>query len=640
MIDPRDWIYDVETYKCIFSAGFIHAETGKELHYEVSDRVDQSQELSEFLRSLEYYGHRLVGFNNEHFDWPVVDYVWRMISGGEQFTSAHAYEKASSIINSPRGDWSHSIPPWKRRIKQIDLFKIHHFDNKARSVSLKKLEIAMGSDKVIDLPYDPASDLNDEQRDNLIHYMMHDCRETLKFYNYSLDQIAFREELSKEYPSMGDVINFNDTKIGKKLFEQELESAGTSCYVKVDGRKKPRQTERSTINIGDLISPKVVFTNDSFERVKQWLSSQVISGYYTNGFLKSGDEATCEVNGFQYHFGQGGIHGSVSRKSVTSDDDWQIWDWDVASYYPNIAITHGMFPEHLSFTFVDSYSALFERRKQYAKGTPQNAAYKLALNGVYGASNDAYSCFYDPQYTMSVTINGQLLLCVLAEWLLFAPDGDSQTNLDEYIQMLQINTDGLTVKIHRSLVPRMHEVCKLWEDWTGLTLESQQYTSMHIRDVNNYIAVKTDGSIKRLGAYAYITAKDDPNTREITWYKDHSKLIVPRAAEAHMVHGKDIADFIMSCRDPELFQCSVKVPRNAKLKHGENLIQNVSRYYVSTRGDYLTKIMKPLAGKKEDREFSVEKGWRVKITNDMSQFDWNDVNWLYYIEQARKLILS
>ena len=60
--------------------------------------------------------------------------------------------------------------------------------------------------------------------------------------------------------------------------------------------------------------------------------------------------------------------------------------------------------------------------------------YKLALNGVYGKSGDKHSPFFDLQFMMQITINGQLLLCMLAEQLMKIPG----------LRMVQINTDGLT----------------------------------------------------------------------------------------------------------------------------------------------------------------------------------------------------
>ena len=63
---------------------------------------------------------------------------------------------------------------------------------------------------------------------------------------------------------------------------------------------------------------------------------------------------------------------------------------------------------------------------------------KLALNGVYGDSNNVFSVFYDPLFTMSITLNGQLLLCLLAENLMENVPG---------LKIIQCNTDGITVRI-------------------------------------------------------------------------------------------------------------------------------------------------------------------------------------------------
>jgi hypothetical protein len=39
----------------------------------------------------------------------------------------------------------------------------------------------------------------------------------------------------------------------------------------------------------------------------------------------------------------------------------------------------------------------------------------------------------------------------------------------------------------------------------------------------------------------------------------------------------------------------------------------------------------------ENRRFSVEAGWKVKVTNDISNFVW-DVDYQYYVERTWKLI--
>ena len=646
----NDWIYDIETYLDLFCVDFTHVETRTRYIFEVSDRVNQSPQFIRFLCRLRDEGARLFGFNNEGFDWPVCQYL--MCDSRGYFEAIDAHRKANAIIGAGFGParWDHNIWPSDRMVTQGDLFKIHHFDNAARSTSLKKLEINMRSRTVEDLPYPPDQPTTSEQKDEIIKYMCHDVSETLKFYHASLDQIRFRDELAERYPDMGDVLNMNDTKIGKKFFERELERNGTPCRVRVDGRKKPRQMIRNSVALRDVISNRVAFEHPEFQRVKSWLESQVLGPKQdpraapgeieTKGIFS---DLSATIDGFQYDFGTGGIHGSLHSTVVHEDDEWEIWDWDVASYYPNIAISNRFYPEHLSENFCDIYETVYQMRKGHAKGTAENAMLKLALNGVYGDSNNKHSPFFDPQYTMAITINGQLLLCMLAEWLQF-DDGGFNIAPEKCggISMVQINTDGLTVRVRKNAVQLMKRICAEWEQHTGLELESVRYKSMFIRDVNSYLAVKHDGGIKRIGAYAYETPLNSAKfqTRERGWHQDHSMLVIRKAAEAQMVHGVPVAEFIKNHRDPFDFMKSVKVPRSSRLMYGEDLtIQNTTRYYVSTTGSSLTKVMPPLKGKSEERRIGVDTGWTVTVTNDADNFRWDNVNWLYYINEAEKLVI-
>jgi hypothetical protein len=626
-----DWVYDIETYYDLFCACVVHAETQHRYIFEVSDRIDDSGRFADFCMELAHRGDRMFGFNNVGFDWPVCQPLIKM----GRFDSVTAHNLGTQIIFG-QDRFANTIWPSDRMVTQGDLYLIHHFDNKARTTSLKKLELNMRSSRVVDLPYPPDKPTTAAQKSEIVSYMAHDVSETLRFFHASREQIRFRDELAARYPDMGDVLNFNDTKIGKKFFERELERSGTPCYERVGGRRQPRQTMRQQIALRDVISPRVSFQHPEFQRVLRWLQDQVLTRQMIDDTLSETVETKgvfkglhAVVNGFRFDFGTGGIHGSLDSVVIEADDEWEIWDWDVASYYPNLAITNRFFPAHLSETFCDVYQNVFKMRQEYKKGTPENAMLKLALNGVYGDSNNKYGPFYDPQYTMSITVNGQLLLCMLAEWLM-TNDG---------IRLIQINTDGLTVKIRRADVDWMKQVCKLWEQHTGLDLESAQYSKMFIRDVNSYIAVKTKGGLKRIGAYAYQTWFDDHSTRERQWHQDHSMLVVRKAAEAQMVHGVPVADFIMAHRDPYDFQLSIKVPRNGGLLWGDERIQNTTRYYVSTDGRPLVKTLPGLKGQTEDRRFSVQAGWTVTPTNDMVTFQWDTVNWLFYIEEAKKLVI-
>ena len=77
----------------------------------------------------------------------------------------------------------HLVKPSDRFVTQIDLFKIHHFDNKARATSLKVLEFNMRSDSIEDLPFRVGTVLTREQVEVLKKYNQHDVSMTKAFYH-------------------------------------------------------------------------------------------------------------------------------------------------------------------------------------------------------------------------------------------------------------------------------------------------------------------------------------------------------------------------------------------------------------------------------------------------------------------------
>ena len=116
---------------------------------------------------------------------------------------------------------------------------------------------------------------------------------------------------------------------------------------------------------------------------------------------------------------------------------------------------------------------------------------------------------------MKITINGQLSLSMLAERLLTIPD----------LMIVQVNTDGITVK-YKSIYKSMYkEICEQWQKDVKLELEYADYSQMCIRDVNNYIARYTNGKVKLKGAYV---------SDELGWHQNHSAKVIQMAAASEM----------------------------------------------------------------------------------------------------------
>jgi hypothetical protein len=613
----NDYVFDIETYPNVFTLAVEHAEAPLHWMFEISDLRNDSRQIVEFLQFLKDTDSRMVGFNNLGFDYPVVHTLIRM---GHSDANT-LYQKAMAIINSQDEDgsrWMHLVKPTDQFVTQIDLFKIHHFDNRARSTSLKVLEFNMRSDSIEDLPFPVGTVLNPEQIKVLKEYNKHDVAQTKAFYHHTLDMIHFREELTRKYQR--DFMNHNDTKIGKDYFVMKLEEAGVACYEYGSKGRTPRQTKRPVIHLRDAILPWIKFDDPEFTRVLNWLKAQSITE--TKGVF---NDLTASVNNFTFVFGLGGIHGSVESEVIESDDDHVIVDLDVTSYYPNLAITNSFHPEHLGKDFVSIYKFLFEQRKSYPKKSAESAMLKLALNGVYGDSNNQFSVFYDPLFTMSITLNGQLLLCLLAEGLMHIPG----------LRLIQVNTDGLTVR-----VPRTHKVLvdlarMAWQERTGLNLEEAVYKAMMVRDVNNYIGVFENGSTKRKGAYEY----------NMGWHQNAGGLVIAKVAEKVLVEGAPIRQTVEQWPDIMDFMLRTKVPRSSHLGlevDGVTVrLQNTTRYYIAKGGGRLFKWMPPLAKKPgEWRKIGVESGWGVQVCNDIKDAGKLPVDFDYYVQEVEKLCLS
>lgn len=653
-------VYDLETYPNIFTAYFVDYNSDAQICFEISDRVNHLEQLIYYLARLREHQVEMIGFNNLNFDYPILHEIMT------QYPNVNLdliYQKAQSIIKSK--DQFTAIRPFEVLIPQIDLFKIHHFDNKAKLTSLKVIEINMQSPTVVDLPFDPGTYLDDTEKDVLIRYNGHDTSETKRFARHSQAKIEFRRYLSQKYGK--DLMNHNDTKIGKDYFINALEAQRPgSCYTRANGRREPVQTHRHNIALRNLIFPYVNFTHPEFNRIKDFLSAQVIE--HTKGVFK---DLACTINGFPFVFGTGGIHGSITNEAVFANDTHDIVDLDVTSYYPSLAISNRVYPAHLGEIFCDIYEDVRKQRQEYPKKTPENEMLKLALNGVYGDSNNPYSPFFDSAYMLTITINGQLLLCMLAEQLMLIPG----------LRMLQINTDGLTVHCPKRFSSRLESVMEWWQETTRLQLEKSLYKRMFIRDVNSYIAETDDGKIKRIGAYAHETAAENPSTRERAWHANHSALIVPKAAEAYLLNGRDPYEFIMGWNNGFDFLLRQKVPRGSKLvlvdAHGnETQIQGTTRYFVANNGYDLVKLSPPKAGcregdfkrkngisdyeyhtiksqlpagmwderihtknksKYETRRMGFNVGWKVIECNDIRNFDPSNLNINFYVEETHKL---
>lgn len=651
-------VFDIETYpNCFLYTGkFFRMPEFRT--FEISFRRNDRDALLQWLSYLQNAGAHMVGFNNISFDYPVLH---KLLTEPYTFTSHSAQAHATAIIGSQRfggGQNPHVIRFRDRIIPQIDLLKVNHFDNKTKATSLKTLQFAMRADSVEDLPFDPTKDLTSDQIDELIAYNRHDVSETERFLEKCLPNINMRKDLIDHGIISGDVLNYSDVKIGTEYLVAKI--GRNKCFIK---GALPRQTRRTSVAFKDIILDKIRFSTESFESVLHWFKQQTI---YMGSDVRPKLEA--RLGNLDFFFGVGGVHASMENRVFRTTDTHVIRDVDVGGMYPSIAVANSFAPEHLGQTFSAAYRQLQADRKQYPKGSMMNLVLKLANNGVFGNSNSEYSCFYDPKFTFSITINGQLQLLQLAEYLSLVPG----------VQLIQANTDGITALVPRDVDQFFQLWCNEWECVTGLSLEHATFDRMWIRDVNNYIAIDTKGKIKRKGAYWYpLNDEDYHGSSGSNWNKDFSNLTAQKGVEACMLHGYRPADIVRCLTNPFDFMLRYKTPGGARVYIGDKPQLKTVRYYVSLSGEKMKKVAEPKgiigefkrANKLSDEFFNkvlkevgpgkwderihtknkskyemattgIESGWLVKECNKASDFNWRDVNYEYYEKEIEKLVIG
>jgi hypothetical protein len=631
----QDYIYDIEIYTNIFLVCVKNISTKEKYSFEISPRKQQTKELVEFLNQP----IRLIGFNNQNYDNLLIQkFLENLHLKGKDLVSLLKSQSDKIITNEKYSKFCKKLT----KVPTIDLFLLHHFDNDARRCSLKELEFVFNMDNIQELPFDYTKPVPIDQFDTLVNYCWNDIEATHRLYNYSLEDIKLREELSSKYNI--DMLSYNSPKIGEKSFALALIAKNPSFE-----QKLKLQTPRTEIKLNDIIFPYVSFEFEGFQRLLQYFKSKVITDTYKTfseipfgelsiieGFYNvhktKGVQANLNIvyQGFEFVFGTGGIHGCIEAGIYESDQEYDILDIDVSSYYPNIGIENKLYPEHLGVEFCDVYEERYDERGQYPKGNVWNSSIKFELNGVYGKSNSKFSPFYDPKYTMTITVNGQLLIAMLAEQLM------------NHSQLLQVNTDGVTIKVLKSNLPIIHQIIKNWEKLTKLTLETANYSKMVIKDVSNYLAIYTNSKVKRKGA-AFKTKV------ELALHENYSGLIINEAISAYFINGTDPIQFMMQDLEQNgltHFFMRAKVQRDHKLVARDvedTTLQRITRYVVTNTGVSLIKIMPPLPKNPEKwRETEIEAGWKCTPCNNLSLINIKEIiqnlNLEYYLTQINKVI--
>jgi len=648
---------DYETLADCFVAVFEHYKEDETKVFAVCSLRNDFPAFIDFLKDNIANNEWHVSYNGLAFDAQVTEFILdnhfelRKLDGS--FIAQAIYQFAQDTIDLARNKMFPKYSPYKMKIRQLDVFKLNHWDNPAKRSSLKWIQYSMDWHNVLDMPLHHSEPItNTDDLNMVIEYCINDVASTKAIMQLSKQQISLRGTLTDEYNI--DLYSASEPRISKELFAYYL-----SDTLGIDKKElKQMRTPRPMIKIKDLILPYIEFKTPEFNDLLNFFKSKILN---TDPNNKSGTKnaLSYSVNyqGVKTDYGLGGVHGANTKGIYKSDEDYVIMSSDVTSYYPNLAIRNKWSPEHLpKEDFCRLYEWFFDERKKIPKSNPMNYVYKIILNSTYGLSNDAHSFLYDPEFTMRITVNGQLSLTMLYEMIC-----EEIPNCTPIMQ----NTDGLETIIPREYEDKYYEICERWEKITQLNLEHDKYQKIIFADVNNYIAVydwkeldyptwkelkqtNPDDLFKATGGkflHASAKCKGRFEFKGLALHKNKSKLIVPKAIYSYFIHGTLPDEFLRKNRNILDYCIGTKAKGDWKLeirsvKDGEHHVeplQKTIRYYVSKKGGKLFKT------NPDGREQQLVAGKYLQtMYNVIEDKSWNeyDVDTQYYKSLIEKEINS
>ena len=521
------YVYDLETLSNCFTGVFYNVQTKEIKSYVIHKDKDDRKEFFEFLDECIKNNNAFLGYNNLFFDGPIITFIIekRAMLNSVQASSAASliYNEAQTLIENQDSDnnyKSSSTCP----IKQIDVYKIMHYDR--RKISLKRLQGSMRWFQMQDMPIHHSSKINKEDLKNILEYNVNDVLSTYEFYNTIKAEINLRKIVSKKYNF--DATNLSSTKIGENLFLNTL----TKATKKTEKELKEKVKRNQKIIVKDIIFDYINLTEKPFNAIKKYLDTQSVvnlKGFFTDIPLskdtkiiepyinKSKDyynpktKVLKKLNIVHYDntfvIGSGGLHSTHNTKTVFKGGNGRLLvDLDFASYYPNLCIANDWYPEHLGEVFVEVYKKLYDERLVYKKIAKQDKsnieaniiqlALKLALNSVYGKLGSEFSPLHDSKTQLGICVNGELTLMQCIEIVMKRSAAKNYT-----CELLFSNTDGFMIDIDENFFEELKTIVVELSDLTGIELEYEVCKTMYQRDVNNFILIKNDDSVKLKGSY-------------------------------------------------------------------------------------------------------------------------------------------
>ena len=233
--------------------------------------------------------------------------------------AAMIHQKAQDVIHDANYDVFPEYRETDLSLKQIDLFRIHHFDNKNRRVSLKRLEFEMDLENIEEMPiHHDAIEMSEEDVRLTREYCINDVHATYQFYLVTIGQtehplykgsnmIELRMDIQEEFGI--PCLNYSDTKIGDEMIKKYY------CQEKrIDYKELPKKGYfRKTIKVKNCIAPYIEFVTPELKSFLSRIKRLELG-------IQDDFKEEIHFHGNVYSFMKGGLHTENSPKIFEADE--------------------------------------------------------------------------------------------------------------------------------------------------------------------------------------------------------------------------------------------------------------------------------------------------------------------------------
>lgn len=506
-----------------------------------------------------------------------------------------------------------------------------------------------------DLPIEPHMLIEPVQRLDLSMYCGNDLRTTRLLKEQIMPRLKLRHDLGEKYGIK--IMSKSDAQIAEAVYKAKLSQPPQRIHMPHGHRFKyvaPEWISFVSPELKELL--RMVQTLDFVVNdANQLKVSDAEKVYDSDGKeIKSGVRMPAEIRGRDikigkslYRLGIGGLHSKEKSVSYRAKKGrYTISDHDVNSYYPTLMLLMNMYPPGTGPEFIELLRGLYNERlhakhmaEAYEKaGDDIKAAewktvsdgLKIVLNGTYGKLGSRWSFLFAPELMIRTTMSGQLALLMLIEMMELSG-----------IRVVSANTDGIVLITPHGFEWVRDGVISWWEKSTGLETEATEYSSIHSRDVNNYVAFKPDGKHKAKGIFGEsgVSPKASPTG------KHPGKDICNQAVVAFLRDGTPIEQTIRGCTDIRKFLV-IRAVKGGALHSQPVTIHTDNGYSVDTwdqvylgkvvRWYYGTGVTEPLRYKSNGNKVGSSDG-AVPLMELPDEFPQN-VNYDFYIKEAKKML--